>query len=187
MKRWEVFAICINSYHKRPTLRHSQQWTGGELIRWSKLCERGLRCRLCSIIVLSCVFLCNNFSRRSLGDSIYDGNIPVVWASMGLAVWGSNEPLSSIFSPSCFFSLLFVRNKKIYSHIELLGQKPSAAMTHRRRLQGRPSLGSLVTILVPYWFLRVLKDSGRFQKDLLRRFWKVPIDFICQTPTDIHG
>ena len=30
-------------------------------------------------------------------------------------VWSSNEPLSSVFSPTCLFSLLFIRKKKIYS------------------------------------------------------------------------
>ena len=51
----------------------------------------------------------------SLGEDIYNGNNPNVWAFMGLAVWSSNEPQSSAFSPTCLFSLLYFRKKKIYS------------------------------------------------------------------------
>ena len=35
-----------------------------------------------------------------------------VWASMGLAVWSSNEPISSIFSPTSLSSLLYFPQKE---------------------------------------------------------------------------
>ena len=35
-----------------------------------------------------------------------------VWASMGLAVWSSNEPIRSIFSPTSLSSLLYFPQKE---------------------------------------------------------------------------
>ena len=53
--------------------------------------------------------------RGSLGEVIYNGNNPDVWAFMGLAVWSSNEPQSSVLSPTCLFSLFYVRKKNMFS------------------------------------------------------------------------
>ena len=47
----------------------------------------------------------------SLVDYIYLGSTPNIWASMGLAVQGSNVPSGSAFSPTCFLcSFVKLRN-----------------------------------------------------------------------------
>ena len=47
----------------------------------------------------------------SLVNYIYLGSTPNIWASMGLAVQGSNVPSGSAFSPTCFLcSFVKLRN-----------------------------------------------------------------------------
>ena len=75
----------------------------------------------------------------SLGEDIYSGNNPNVWASMGLAVWSSNEPQSSCIQ---WYSVMWEIARVKQGSALLLSGWVTACVVPSRHLSGLGAVAS---------------------------------------------